>query len=122
VNPFVTPAVVEKAWGAELHLHNADGYAFKILRFNQGASLSLHHHARKAETWWVCSGQFLVSWIDPETAKQSLRPFCQGNAIHLVPGIDHRLKCVQVGDIAEASTFDDPDDSYRVEPSSSGTK
>lgn len=111
------PTVTRKVWGSELLVHNADGYCLKILRFEKGAKLSFHFHGEKTESWYVISGAFRFDTIDPKTAVSASREVAWGSCIHLPRCTLHSLTCLEAGDIAEASTPDDPKDSYRIEPS-----
>lgn len=111
----VQPEIHEKGWGRELWLYNSEKYAFKVLEFRSGARGSLHYHLKKTETWFVISGAFQVTVVDPLTAEPSTHLLTAGNVFHVEAGVAHRLICRTEGAIAEASTQHFETDSYRIE-------
>jgi mannose-6-phosphate isomerase len=114
-----TPKIVKKGWGHEEIWASTPEYCAKLLCFRSGAFSSLHLHRNKTETWRCLSGKFRVTIIDPVTAKPTNREFLPGQVIHLPPMTIHRLSCLTEGTVLEVSTYDDPDDNYRVAPGDS---
>ena len=113
--------IVKKGWGRELIFADVYNYAGKILEVKPGGLMSLHFHIIKHETWYVLDGEVEVVWIetdDGEPNQMTLRP---GDVWTNEPGLPHRLKNVSEHTcrILEASTYDDPDDNYRVQPGDS---
>lgn len=125
------PKRVDKTWGYELHYIN-DIYCQKLLRFHgetpepyAEASIdfatpppelctSMHFHVTKHETLLVTSGILTLQLIINK--KRFTYKLPEGTAWVVAPGHIHRL-CAYDGpvDVVEASTFDHPDDSYRIE-------
>ena len=79
----------------------------------------MHFHAVKDETWYVLEGKFKVIWIDTKTAAQSETILERGQKWRNPPLMPHQLICLERGSIMEASTHDDPNDNYRVQPGDS---
>ena len=79
----------------------------------------MHFHAVKDETWYVLEGKFKVRWIDTKTAVQSETTLERGQKWRNPPLMPHQLICIERGSIMEASTHDDPNDNYRVQPGDS---
>ncbi len=112
--------IVRKGWGREVIFASNPDYCGKILEFDRkGAKFSMHHHVAKDETWYCLNGEFLILWLDPRNAKRHTKSFKPGSVWHNAPGMDHRIECIQPGQIAEVSTRDDVDDNFRVEPGDS---
>ena len=108
------PDIVEKGWGYELHIHNADGYCGKVLHFNKNAEFSMHYHVEKRETWYVAKGELQLTTIDPDTTEPLECVLKVGSVIEVYRGIAHQLFAIEESDIFEVSTEDKPEDSYRV--------
>lgn len=111
------PKFVQKSWGREVHIHNDDGYCAKLLEFNSCAYGSLHYHLEKTETWYVQSGRFTLITIDPATAERYTATVHPGQVVHIPAGAIHQLVAHEPVVIFETSTYDDPNDTYRVEKS-----
>lgn len=111
--------VVEKGWGSEVIFATNDLYCGKLLNFKTGAQFSMHFHAKKDETWFVLSGQFIVKVIDTENASHKEYELKHGDVWHNEPLLPHQLICVQEGTIIEVSTPDSVEDNYRVLPGDS---
>ena len=79
----------------------------------------MHFHAVKDETWYVLEGKFKVRWIDTKTAVQNETILERGQKWRNPPLMPHQLICIERGSITEASTHDDPNDNYRVQPGDS---
>lgn len=105
---------VLKGWGREEIWADEIDYCGKLLIFHAGGTCSMHFHRAKDETWLVQSGLFKVEWIDTKTAKLHSRHLRPGETWRNPPLLPHRLCCEEPGTIIEVSTYDDPDDNYRV--------
>lgn len=111
----VQTTVVPKDWGSELILDNNELYCGKILRFNAGASFSLHYHLLKTESWYVLSGTFRMVTMNTERGEEEQRDIVKGDAFRVEPGAPHQL-CAgpNGGQILEVSTQHFDSDSYRI--------
>jgi mannose-6-phosphate isomerase len=95
---------VDKPWGHEVHFAIVDGkYCGKELHIHAGQALSLQYHEVKEETVFVQTGRLLfrVGKDVDELDEVELRP---GEAVHLVPGMIHRMTAVEDTIVLEAST------------------
>ncbi len=103
---------VEKPWGYEIHWAHTAQYVGKILHIRAGQALSLQYHDRKDETIYVERGRlwFESGMKDALTARE-LGP---GDAVHITPGMVHRMTALEDTDILEAST-PELDDVVRLE-------
>lgn len=108
------PNRVVKAWGYEDIIINNGNYCGKILHFNENAKFSMHFHLKKDETWYVNSGQFILSWIDTDRAISNVTILNPGDVMHVRPGQPHQVEALKEGDIFEVSTEHFDDDSYRI--------
>jgi len=93
---------IEKPWGYEIHWAHTDRYVGKILHVKAGESLSLQYHDRKDETIYVQSGRVRFELGTEET--RSTRELGPGDAVHIHPGLVHRMTALETSDILEAST------------------
>lgn len=112
---------VDKGWGKEIIFADNDGYAGKLLQFDRkGARMSLHFHKVKDETWYVLSGEFILTTHNLSNCISDSMPFVRGDCFHVPPMLPHRLECTsERGVIVEVSTPDDPCDNYRIAPGDS---
>jgi len=112
---------VDKGWGFELVWASNELYCAKLLCFKApGSKMSMHFHAKKTETWFINSGQFIVRWIDTKTAKQHEKVLIQGTVWHNPPYQPHQLEAMLPESVVfEVSTLDDPEDNFRVQPGDS---
>ena len=110
---------VIKGWGYEDIWASTESYCGKKLVFEAGKKCSMHFHAVKDETWVVESGEFRVEWIDTEDGMCHTQHLSTGDTWHNPPLMPHRLVCLRKGVVAEVSTYDDPNDNYRVLPGDS---
>jgi quercetin dioxygenase-like cupin family protein len=95
---------VDKPWGYEVHFALVDGkYCGKELHISAGHALSLQYHEVKEETVFVQSGRlmFQVGKHVDELDEFELLP---GEAVHLVPGMIHRMTAIVDAIVLEAST------------------
>ena len=108
-----------KGWGDELWVANNEKYCGKILRFKKGASFSMHYHVKKEETWAVIRGVLKLEYFNLEKAERLERELREGDTVHLVPCVPHKLTALEDAAVFEVSTQHFEDDSYRVEKGSS---
>lgn len=111
--------VVPKGWGEENIFVSNDKYCGKLMKFNQQGQCSMHFHAEKDETWYVMSGEFIVTVIDTTNAKRSEHLLLEGDVWHNAKLSPHQLTCQKPGVIIEVSTPDSVEDNYRVAPGDS---
>lgn len=106
--------IVSKKWGKEFILHNDENFCGKILKFNDGAKCSMHFHLKKFEIFYVIKGQFLLKFIDTETATHYEKRINAGSVIEINQGDPHQLIALTEGEILEISTQHFDNDSYRI--------
>ena len=95
---------VDKPWGHEVHFALADGkYCGKELHINAGHALSLQYHEVKEETVFVQSGRLLFQ-VGKHVDDLDEFELLPGEAIHLVPGMIHRMTAIVDTVVLEAST------------------
>jgi quercetin dioxygenase-like cupin family protein len=111
--------VVQKGWGREEIWANQLDYCGKNLVFETGKRFSMHFHRDKDETWLVQSGKFKLRWLDTFDATQHEKTLVPGDVWRNAPLVPHQLICIEAGTVVEVSTYDDPDDNYRVIPGDS---
>jgi quercetin dioxygenase-like cupin family protein len=114
---FKKAEVYEKTWGRELWIHNSEKYCGKILDFKKNCYFSSHFHLKKEETWYVLTGSLILEYFDLETAEKLERTISEGDVIHIVPGVIHKLTASCDSKIMEVSTEHFENDSYRIEKS-----
>lgn len=110
---------VVKGWGSETIWADEPKYCGKFLDFNQGSKFSMHLHRDKDETWYVLSGKFKLHIIGTKNAKHVQKIIQTGDVWRNAPMVPHQLECIEEGRIIEVSTYDDPEDNYRVMPGDS---
>jgi mannose-6-phosphate isomerase-like protein (cupin superfamily) len=117
----MTTGKVDKGWGVEIIWANNELYCAKLLCFKApGAKMSMHFHAKKTETWFINTGQFIVRWIDTETATQHEKVLVPGSTWHNPPYQPHQLEAMLPESIVfEVSTEDNSNDNFRVQPGDS---
>ena len=111
--------VVGKSWGFEKIIHNGEEgegpYCMKLLVYMKEIASSLHFHKAKHETFYVAHGVFeLETQVDHRIKVERLST---GDSVVLPAGTIHRVRCLKIGTIVEASTHDDPEDCVRLEAS-----
>jgi mannose-6-phosphate isomerase len=95
---------IEKPWGHEEIFALVDGkFCGKAIHVRDGHALSLQYHEQKEETICVQSGRLRV---DIGLHEESLESFElePGEAIHLRPGVRHRVTAIGDTVMLEAST------------------
>jgi quercetin dioxygenase-like cupin family protein len=111
--------IVQKGWGREEIWANHLDYCGKNLVFEAGKRFSMHFHREKEETWLVQSGKFTLVWIDTTDATENELTLLPGDTWFNARLVPHQLICIEAGTVVEVSTYDDPDDNYRVIPGDS---
>jgi mannose-6-phosphate isomerase-like protein (cupin superfamily) len=106
---------IPKKWGKEIILHNDQDYCGKLLKFKEGAKFSMHFHIKKAETWYVVKGEFLLKFIDTDDATHYEKRISTGMVVEIGQGDPHQLIALTDGEIFEVSTQHFDEDSYRIE-------
>lgn len=95
---------VRKPWGTEQIFAELEGvYVGKVIRVNQGESLSLQYHNAKIETISVIHGVAQIEFGEAEDSLES-RTFEAGDTIHLPAGAIHRITAIDDLEFAEVST------------------
>ena len=111
--------VVQKGWGREEIWADEPQYCGKNLVFEEDKCFSMHFHREKDETWLVQSGKFKLVWIDTKDASRYTSTLLPGDTWRNPPLMPHQLICIEAGVVVEVSTYDDPEDNYRVMPGDS---
>jgi mannose-6-phosphate isomerase-like protein (cupin superfamily) len=105
---------VEKGWGHEEIIHNADGYCGKILHFLKGKKCSYHYHLKKTETFY-CVGRVVVRHGFSDDLKSASETILStGDVFHVPVGLRHQMEAFEDSQLFEFSTLDFPDDSLRI--------
>jgi mannose-6-phosphate isomerase len=95
---------VDKPWGHEEIFAVVEGsYVGKTLHVNAGQALSLQYHHHKDETIAVLSGEAQIDVGDDEASLHTV-DLPTGSAIHVPPGLLHRVRAVSDAVLVEAST------------------
>ena len=118
-NPWglrVNCPTVRKVWGEEQIVINTDAYCGKRMLLNMGYRCSMHMHKVKDETFFIESGMMYVELEHPDGRREA-RTMNPGDSVHVPPGTWHRFTGFVNTVFFEFSTHDDPNDSYRREPS-----
>lgn len=125
--------LTNKLWGWERLIVNNDTYCGKILRVVPGFQSSIHYHKNKTETFLAQEGLLeLELWDDIVSVGEFTEDLSRlkgpsqrvilwpGDSITLPPCTPHRFSAAGSHEVAvfyEFSSHDDPEDSYRLEPS-----
>lgn len=109
---IVSPVRIEKRWGHEC-IYTNDQYCLKTICISALQSTSMHFHITKRETLMVQEGLLELGYIDREGIERRIK-LSKGQAIHIDCGFIHQLRAITDCVLVEASTFDEPHDSYRV--------
>jgi len=112
--------LVSKEWGSEEIVYN-NVHCVKIMKLKPGFQVSMHWHARKEETFILISGKMFIQTINKfgkSTITLLTNPL---DSFTLDKNVPHTFYCPDGQEeetvFIEASTTDNPDDSYRVFPS-----
>lgn len=97
---------VDKTWGHEEIVVN-DGFCFKRLIIRAGHRVGLHHHQVKDELFYLESGRLHIELAGVECVLQPQE------WLRVRPGTWHTMAALADSVLLEASTHDDPTDSYR---------
>jgi mannose-6-phosphate isomerase-like protein (cupin superfamily) len=103
--------IVNKDWGAEIHIANSNDYCLKYLIFFNNKQFSHHFHNLKKELWHCIYGSFECV-LEKKDEKIHLN-FEQGQKIEIEAGVIHQLQANQNSILVEVSTRDYPEDSIR---------
>lgn len=115
---FTTPVHIPKSWGHELIIHNDELYCGKILFIRAGFCISLQHHKRKTETFFLQSGRLKCkfcppeSFVSPEDTEIVLME--PGDVKEIPVGYIHQVFALEDSTIIEFSTRHFDDDTYRL--------
>lgn len=116
----IKPEVVEKEWGTEEIIYN-ESHCVKIMKLKPGQQVSLHWHQRKDETFILISGQLEILTVDKAGHTTITRLTDALDSFTLYSNTPHTFYCPEGQEIEtvfiEASTMDQPDDSFRIYPS-----
>lgn len=111
---------VPKAWGEEEHIHNVN-HCVKIMKLKPNHQVSMHWHSSKEETFILVSGCLTVESINQLGEKSITKLTEPLESFTLCKKTPHTFYCPDGQEeetvFIEASTTDNPYDSYRVEPS-----
>lgn len=109
-----------KVWGEEYIIYNFR-HAVKVMVLKPNTQVSLHFHSEKDETFILTEGTLVIETIgkDGETKTTILsRPYDSLTINRNTPHTFYTLDDQKEDTIfIEASTTDQPDDSYRIYPS-----
>lgn len=96
---------VDKPWGGEEIFAHTDRYVGKILTVRAGHALSVQYHVNKDETMRVLDGRCeLHLGREPGSRELEVLTMEPGTAVHIRPGVIHRLVALTDVRILEVST------------------
>ncbi len=105
---------VDKPWGHEQWFALVDGkFCGKALHVTAGHALSLQYHEHKEEVIFLQSGRLRVEIGVLEDALDEFE-LLPGEAVHIRPGVRHRMTALYDSVLLEASTTE-VDDVVRLE-------
>lgn len=87
-NPDIAREHEDRPWGSFTVLDDADDHKVKRIVVTPGRRLSYQRHARRAEHWFVVSGNGLVTL---DGAAVEIAP---GEAVDISVGTAHRVECM----------------------------
>ena len=118
--------VVEKKWGAEYILPDQKGYTTKFMSVAPGGTCSVHFHKHKNETFVLLRGKLLATYFTQEGDKIEVLLENPLDSLVLPNCTPHTFKIPSDQEedtwFLESSTFDDPEDSYRLTRSTSNAE
>jgi mannose-6-phosphate isomerase-like protein (cupin superfamily) len=103
----------DKYWGNIQTMVNTD-YTGKRLFFRKGQHSSLHFHCKKAETYFIHSGELFLR-LRAGRGEDRLFTLRAGNTLFIPPGLMHQDAGAEDTVIIEVSTHDEDSDSFIVE-------
>jgi mannose-6-phosphate isomerase len=113
---FRDAKVVEKHWGWERWLHEADApFGFKIIKVKAGERTSLQYHEHKRETYFILQGEGRLHYRQRVDAADQVTEFSSGAIGHVDPGAVHRVEAVTDIILIESTTPDDGTDNVRIQ-------
>jgi len=119
------PTVDEKAWGKEW-IYTRDPHACKVMVLKPKMQVSVHYHAVKSETFVLLSSQLIVETFAQSGEKQITMLINPYDAITIMPFVAHTFYCPDKQEeptvFLEASTRDNPYDSFRLTKSGPRTE
>ena len=112
---FNRPERHAKGWGEEILMANNHAYCGKLLKFNSGASFSMHYHLNKKETFYVLQGVLELEYFDLSNASRKSVELREGDIVDIPAGAPHKITAFSEAIIIEISTHHEDLDSYRIE-------
>jgi quercetin dioxygenase-like cupin family protein len=112
-------SIIKKKWGEEHVLASNEkyGYSGKRMKLAKTGCCSIHFHALKCETFFVSSGMMILQrWYQDGHIETTIMR--TGNVLTIYPNTPHRFYGIKETVFYEFSSFDSPNDSYRISSSS----
>jgi mannose-6-phosphate isomerase-like protein (cupin superfamily) len=108
---------INKSWGYEAIHVNTSKYCMKTLHIFPGSSTSMHYHKDKTETLYIAKGCLQIEYFIDHAHNANMIYLNEGMSFTVIPNLKHKLinNYSSEAIIVEASTFDSPQDSYRME-------
>jgi len=115
--------IIEKVWGSEeIVASNLNyNYSGKKMNLHKGGCCSTHFHRFKCETFYVLSGHMALQFWEP-SGQRTTKILNEGNSLTIDPCTPHRFYGIDDVIFFECSTYDKPDDSFRIDQSSKPDK
>ena len=119
----ISPAKrIEKAWGEE-HIICQEPHAAKIMVLKPGQQCSYHLHRNKTETFILIKGHLTIECKTKNGYEQIVELILPFTSVSITKMTPHIFYCpddqTEETIFIEASTTDNPDDSYRFSQSGS---
>lgn len=116
---FHSCRTIAKQWGTEYIITNHT-YCMKAMKVLPGAQCSLHFHREKEETFLLVRGNLTVTYYKPNGLKVTLE-LKPSDSVSIPRCMPHTFSVPKDQEepsiFIEASTPDDPSDSYRLNKS-----
>lgn len=103
IEEFLTRVLGPKSWGMEVLIAHTPQYLGKVLFMNKDHGGPLQYHERKDETFYLLSGEALITYHDAKGDRQT-RKMHPGMSMHVPPGAVHQVTALEDCVIFEAST------------------
>jgi D-lyxose ketol-isomerase len=106
----------EKEWGYEEWIVNNEEYCGKLLVFKRAmGATSMHFHVQKRETMLCLQGEFVIRYIDTDTADEHQVQLTPGMSVEIPRLLPHSI-CAILPDsvLVEFSTQHFNEDSFRL--------